>query len=121
MDKQKHQEGFSLIELLIVVTIIGIIGALAVPGLLASKRAANEAAALAAMRVISSSEATYRSTAGGGSYGNLDDLGISGMIDAGLTAATIGGGTPKSGYLFAVSTVSAGQAYDAQSQPSMHS
>jgi len=120
MNTQKHQQGFSLIELLMVVTLIGIIAALAVPNLLASRRAANEASALATMRLFSSSEITYRSTAGGGSYGDLADLSSRGIVDSVIAAATIGGGTPKSGYLFSVTTIS-GDAFDAKGQPSVHS
>ena len=103
----RKQQGFSLLELLIVVAIILIIATIAIPSLLRSRQAAQESSAVAQLRTINTAEVTYLSS-NQGSYGGIASLVTQGLLDNRFNGSV-------SGYNFSVTA--SGSDYTATAQP----
>ena len=93
----RWQKGFSLIELLIVVAMIGVITSIAVPSYISSRRSARESAAISNIRTLISAEGAFLSSSGGYTqYASLSQLTTQSLIES----TFVNNGGVKDGYLF---------------------
>jgi len=107
----RSRHGFTLVEIMIVVAIIALLAAIAIPNLLRARHNANEAAAIAAVRTISTACESFRAAQTPTSYpANLAALSSAtpAYIDAGLAGATAAG-TARQGYFYTYAMVNANQ------------
>lgn len=105
------KRGFTIVELLVVIAIVGVIAALAIPGVLRGRQAANESSAVGSMRSINSAQLAFSASCGGGFYSpSLTNIGTpptgggaSAFLSPDLTTAN---SVVKSGYVVTMGSTS---------------
>ncbi len=105
----KRERGFSLIEILIVVTVLGVIAAIAIPGLRRARQSAHSAAAVQGLRTITTAQILYREKYR--IYGTLAQLAPEGTLDPALASGD------KSRYFFTIALLSGGANFNSNATP----
>jgi len=111
--KRLGKRGFTLVEIMIVVAIIALLAAIAIPNLLRARHNANEAAAIASLRTLSTAEESYRAAQNPPTYGTLALLAaaVPPYIDATLAAGA------KQGYNFVMTVAPTANVYQVTATP----
>jgi prepilin-type N-terminal cleavage/methylation domain-containing protein len=111
--KRLGRKGFTLVEIMIVVAIIALLAAIAIPNLLRARHNANEAAAIASLRTLSTAEESYRAAQNPTTYGTFAQLAGANppYIDATLAAGA------KQGYNFAFTVAPGANTYTITATP----
>ena len=104
---RKH--GFTLLELMLVVTVLSIVVVMAIPGMTGSRKHANEASTISSLRTISTAQIQYRTRFG--SYAQVNDLMTTGYVDNSFSDAE------KAGYQFTSGSAADPVAWDLSAQP----
>ena len=114
-----HRKGFTLVEIMIVVAIIALLAAIAIPNLLRARHNANESAAIGGLRTVSTAVESYRAAQTPPAYpANLAALSSSTppYIDTVLSGATASSAA-KQGYFYTYATANSGQTYTCTASP----
>jgi prepilin-type N-terminal cleavage/methylation domain-containing protein len=116
-----NSQGFSMMELLLVTVVLGIIAAIAIPNLMVARRTANEASAVASVRLVVRSEIVHRYANLDGDFATLSELHAQQHLDPNIGLSP----HAKSGYLFVIELISASGSiparFNVQANPAIHS